>query len=243
MITNEATVMSVAGLTVYVTRKPIKNIHLSVNPPDGAVRVSAPESTSNDNVRLRIIERLAWIKRQRAAFKNQPRQSTRRLVSGETHYFLGRGYRLSVQHTSGASGVSLQNGSRMQLVVPKDASVEKREKLLDQWYRTELKVRIPKLISKWEPAIDRSVAEWGVKRMKTKWGSCNTDDARLWINLELAKKPLECLEYIVVHEMVHLLERSHNDVFKGHMNRLLPDWRMRRDLLNSAPLAHVGWQY
>lgn len=240
---NSKQTITVSGIQVQIVRKSIKNLHLGVYPPDGRVRVSAPEHVTDDNVRLAVISKLSWIKKQRAHFEAQPRQSQREMVTGESHYFFGRRYLLEVIERHGRHEVVIKNNKRLILYVNPDTSRANREKALREWYRTELKARVPDLIAQWEPVIGEPVAEWGVKRMKTKWGSCNIDARRIWLNLELAKKPPECLEYILVHEMVHFLERHHNDNFRALMDTFLPKWRLHRDLLNSAPLAHEEWQY
>ncbi len=233
----------VSGLPVYVVRKAIKNLHLGVYPPHGRVRVAAPLRVSDDAVRLAVISKLGWIRRQRARFEAQPRQSAREMVRGESHYFLGTRYRLSVVHWDGASRVVLRNRSAMQLHVRPGASAALRERVLQRWYRQQLKELIPPMIEKWEAIIGAKVGAWGVKKMKTKWGSCNSEARRIWLNLELAKKPPQCLEYIVVHEMVHLVQRHHNDRFTALMEELLPNWRLHRDELNHAPLGHETWSY
>lgn len=237
------TSLSVSGIDVQVVRKPIKNLHLGVYPPDGRVRVSAPLHLSDDNVRLAIISKLGWIRKKQAHFAAQPRQSRREMVSGESHYVFGRRYRLDVVERVGRHEVKVKNNSWLTLFVNPGTTRDNRAKALDDWYRAALKQRIPPLIAKWEPILDVRVAEWRVKRMKTRWGSCNIGARRIWLNLELAKKPPECLQYIVVHEMVHLLERYHNDAFRAHMDRVLPQWRLQRDTLNQAPLAYEEWAY
>ena len=221
----------------------IKNLHLGVYPPNGRVRVAAPLAVSDDAVRLAVVSRLGWIKRQRAKFEAQPRQSEREMVSGESHYFQGRRYRLSVIEHDGPAVVSLLKNTILELRVRVGTDRGKREALLNQWYRQQLRERIPQLIAKWEPEIGVKVAEWGIKKMKTLWGSCNANARRIWLNLELAKKPASCLEYILVHEMVHFLERHHNDRFKELMNRLMPRWRLHREELNRSPLGHESWKY
>lgn len=235
--------ITVNNIEVQVVRKDIKNLHLAVYPPDGRVRVAVPLHITDDNVRLAVITKLSWIKKQQAAFKAQPRQSAREMVSGESHYFLGRRYRLEVIERHGHHEVVVKNSSKLSLYVKPNTTPANRELALNEWYRAELKQRLPALIAKWEPIIGQPVAEWGIKKMKTKWGSCNISHRRIWLNLELAKKPPECLEYILVHEMVHLLERHHNDTFRTHMDHFLPNWRLHRDVLNSAPLAHEDWEY
>ncbi len=233
----------VSGLTVQIVRKDIKNLHLGVYPPTGRVRVAAPLRISNDAVRRAVIGKLGWIKRQQARFKGQARQSDREMVSGESHYFLGRRYRLRILEHDGPSRVFLPNRSTLELQVRKGSSVGKREQVLWRWYRERLRELVPPLLAKWEPILRVHAAGFGVRRMKTKWGGCSVDAKRIWVNLELAKKPKQCLEYIVVHELVHLSERRHNDRFIAALDRHLPHWRLHRKLLNEAPLGHAGWNY
>jgi len=235
--------ITVKGLPVQIIRKGIKNLHLGVYPPRGRVRVAAPLRVSDDAVRLAVIGKLGWIKRQRARFEAQPRQSAREMVSGESHYFLGRRYRLRVIQRAGAGTVELRNKSTLELRVWPETGAGQRNRILHQWYRQRLKELIPPLIEKWQAALGVTVAEWGVKKMKTRWGTCNIEARRIWLNLELAKKPVQCLEYIVVHELVHLIERNHNDRFISLMNRHLPNWRQHRQVLNSEPLSHDTWTY
>jgi len=238
-----ANTITVSGIQVQVVRKAIKNIHLGVYPPNGRVRVAVPLHVTDDNVRLAVINKLSWIKKQQAAFQAQQRQSQREMVTGESHYVWGRRYLLDVVERIGKHEVVIQSNTRMTLYVNPGATRNNRELALNEWYRAQMKQRIPILLAKWEPIIGVEVAAWGVKKMKTKWGSCHIEARRIWLNLELAKKPPECLEYILVHEMVHLLERQHNDAFRAHMDRLLPHWPLYRDMLNAAPLAHEEWGY
>jgi len=210
--------ISVSGIDIALVRKDIKNLHIGVYPPEGRVRVAAPLLLDDDAVRLAVISKLSWIKKQKRNFKEQPRQSKREFVQRESHYFLGRRYLLNVIEHDGPAKVEIRSTRKMNLFVPQGMDTEQREKVLNEWYRRELKARIPPLIEKWEETIGVQIAEWGVKRMKTKWGSCNIEARRIWFNLELAKKPLPCLEYIVVHEMVHILERHHNERFTSLMD-------------------------
>jgi predicted metal-dependent hydrolase len=225
-----------------VVRKRIKNLHLGVYPPDGRVRVAAPLLVNDEAVRLFVISKLAWIKRHQAKFAGQERQSARECVTGESHYFQGRRYRLNVIHHQGHARVTLRNNTTMDMQVKEEADADYRRRLLSGWYRQQLKGQIPVLIEKWEPIMGVSVADWGVKQMKTKWGTCNIKARRIWLNLELAKKPHHSLEYIVVHEMTHLLEKGHDDRFKRLMDRFLPQWRQYRVALNSAPLGWEEWE-
>jgi hypothetical protein len=233
----------VGGLLVDVVRKNIKNMHLAVYPPDGRVRVAVPLRIDDEAVRLAVTTRLPWIRRHQRKFVGQDRQSAREYLSRESHYFFGRRYLLNVIERPGPTGVVMTSRPSIELHIPERTNRRRREKILYEWYRKQLKAIIPDMIKKWEEIMGVQVSAWGVKRMKTRWGSCNSVARRIWINLELAKKPLECLEYIIVHEMVHLLERNHNERFTAYLDRFLPEWRTRRDLLNSFPLRHENWQY
>ena len=231
----------VSGLTVDIVRKDIKNLHLAVYPPAGRVRVAAPLRVNDEAVRLAVISRLAWIKRQRTKFTSQARQSEREYVSGESHYFQGQRYRLNVIYQAGVPRVAIRNKSTIDLYVRGGSEREQREKALLEWYRLKLKELIPPLVAHWETIIGVQVADWQVKKMKTKWGTCNIAAGRIWLNLELAKKSALCLEYIIVHEMVHLLERHHNDRFAELMNNFMPQWRLHREELNRSALGHEDW--
>jgi hypothetical protein len=237
----ESRSITVSGFTVEVVRKPIKNLHLGVYPPQGRVRVAAPLAVDDEAVRLAVVGKLGWIKRQRAKFQAQPRQSQRRMVSGESHYFFGRRYRLRVHETTGALRIALRGKATMDLFVRHDTTVERREQVLQDFYRAELKRLLPELLEKWQPKLGVEARAWGIKRMKTKWGTCNIEARRIWLNLELAKKPVQCLEYILVHELVHLYERHHNDRFIALLDQQLPQWRLVRDELNTSLLAEERW--
>lgn len=239
----EQTQITVNGVEVQVIRKAIKNLHLGVYPPNGRVRVAAPLRVSNEAVRLAVVGKLGWIRRQRSNFQCQTRESQREMVSGESHYFLGRRYRLRVIQHEGAGRVVERNRRTLELHMRPQSGQKERERVLQRWYREQLRELIPPFLTKWETILGVQPAAWGIKRMKTKWGSCNVDAKRIWLNLELAKKPVQCLEYIVVHEMMHLLERHHNDRFISLMDRHLPHWRLHRQELNAAPLAHDTWSY
>lgn len=235
--------LEVGGTSVEVVRKDIKNLHVGVYPPNGRVRVAAPLRVDDASVRLAIIARLGWIRRKQAEFERQERQSQREFVTGESHYFEGRRYRLDIVESEDPPTVCVINNNRMALRIRPATDRAKREKILHQWYRRQLRDRIPPLLAKWEPKIGVRVAEVRIKKMKTLWGACKSADRRIWLNLELAKKPASCLEYIMVHEMVHLIELHHNERFQGLMDRLMPQWRLHRDELNRAPLAHANWRY
>ena len=234
--------ITVSGLHVEIVRKNIKNLHLGVYPPAGRVRVAAPLRVSNEAVRLAVIGKLGWIKRQRGKFEQQPRESARDMVSGESHYFCGQRYRLRVYAVSGPAMVAIRNASIIELHVRLGASVETRQKVMMRWYRQHLKDAIPPLLEKWQKRLGVNVSAYGIKKMKTKWGTCNAEAGRIWINLELAKKSVDCLEYVVLHELVHLVVRRHDDQFVEIMDKCLPRWRSLRAELNGLPLAHEVWR-
>lgn len=242
MSTNSPSI-SVSGLSVEIIRKEIKNLHLAVCPPNGNVRISAPSQTSDDNIRLAVISRLSWIRKRQAEFEQQPRQSKRDYVSGESHFFLGRRYILEVVEAPQRPNLVIKSNSRMLLSVRPGTRKDQREHVVNEFYRDRLKDVIPDLLAKWQPLVGKQVSGWGIRKMKTKWGSCNIAERRILINLELAKKSPECLEYILVHELVHLHERHHNENFKRLMDAFMPKWRMKRDKLRSEPLAYETWEY
>ena len=235
--------IDVRGISVEVTRKDIKNFYIGVHPPDGRVRVSAPLHFNTDAIQMAVISRLGWIRRQQAAFERQERQSQREFVTGESHYFRGRRYRLDVVEQDAPSKIWLPNNTKIALSVRPGADRKAREAVIQRWYRQHLRTQLPPLLEKWEPKLGVSVNEVRIRKMKTLWGSCNVEAKRIWLNLELAKKPESCLVYVLVHEMVHLLERDHSDRFHALMDRFLPQWRIYQDQLNRAPLAHENWQY
>ncbi|MEQ1589052.1 MAG: SprT family zinc-dependent metalloprotease [Gallionella sp.] len=235
--------IKVSGLTVDVVRKDIKNLHLAVYPPIGRVRVAAPLRVSDEAVRLAVVSRLGWIKKQKTKLTNQARQSKREYVSGESHYFQGRRYRLNVLYQNNTAQFVIRKKSTLVMCVRVGSEQAQREKILLKWYRAQLKEIIPALIAQWQPIIGVQVFDWQIKQMKTKWGTCNIDAQRIWLNLELAKKSTQCLEYIIVHEMVHLLERHHNDHFAELMTKFMPQWRLHREELNRSALGHEEWNY
>ena len=233
----------VRDLSIQVVRKDIKNLHLGVYPPNGRVRVAAPTGVSDQAVRRAVIDKLGWIRRQRARFEGQARQSQREMVSGESHYFMGKRCRLRVVEEDAPARVVLTRKTTLEIHVRPNATQEKREQVLYDWYRRELKALVPALLDKWEPKLGVKASFWGVKRMRTRWGTCNSQARRIWLNLELAKKPPQCLEYILVHELVHLIDRTHGERFLALMDKHMPKWRLYRKELNAAPLAHEGWGY
>jgi hypothetical protein len=242
MTTDNFTV-EVSGLKVEVIRKDIKNLHVGVYPPNGRVRVAAPRRLDDEAIRLAIISRLGWIRRQRKGFEQQVRQSRREMVTGESHYYKGRRYLLDVIEHKGPASVHIINNRTMELRIRPGRNRDDREAILLRWYRHRLREQIPKLLSKWEPKVGVKVAEVRIKRMKTRWGSCTREAQRIWLNLELIKKASSCLEYILVHEMVHFLERHHNEHFLDLMDKLMPQWKLYREELNRTPLVHEKWKY
>lgn len=232
--------ITVLGIDIEVVRKDIKNLHISVYPPDGRVRVAVPRHLGEDGIRLAVIQRLSWIKQQRKEFQDAERQTEREMISGESHYVWGTRRRLNVIERPGRTHMETDH-RRLLLYIPVGSSQDTRTTVLQQWYRTELRRAAAPLIARWEKEIGERVTFWGIKRMKTKWGSCNRETARIWLNLELAKKDPACLEYVIVHEMAHLLERGHGKRFTSLMDCLLPNWRARRDALNNSPLADEIW--
>jgi hypothetical protein len=239
MSTGRAT-LTVRGIDIEVVYKDIKNLHIGVYPPAGRVRVAAPRRLDGERVRLAVIQRLPWIKQQQKQMQDAVRQSEREMVTGESHYVWGSRLRMKVIERPGRAHVEVDR-DRLLLYIQDGTDQEDRMKVLQRWHRSELRRAIEPLIEQWEPVVGQRVSQWGIRRMKTKWGSCNRESGRIWINLELAKKHPLCLEYVVVHEMAHLLERNHGDRFAKLMDSMLPDWRARRDALNKAPLADEVW--
>jgi predicted metal-dependent hydrolase len=235
--------ITVHGLVVDVVRKDIKNLHLGVYPPAGRIRVAVPLRVNDEAVRLFTISKLGWIERQRAKFEAQERQSEREFVSGESHYYQGNRYLLNVEYRKGTPTVKVRNNKTLNLCVRVGSDRNERERVLTTWYRRRLKEEIVPLLEKWEAIIGVHAEQWGVKQMKTRWGTCNIEAQRIWLNLELIKKPVQCLEYVVVHELVHLLERHHNERFVAYMNKFLPLWRHYKEELNRAPLGYETWEY
>jgi len=234
--------LQLGEITIDVVQKKIKNIYLSVYPPTGRVRISAPLRMDLDAIRVFAISKIGWIKKQQTKLKNQKREVPREFLNKESHYFKGKRYLLKVTERDAAPGVVLQH-SVLELHVRPGTRVEKRKTVLDEWYRQQLKELVPALIEKWEKKMNVQVNEFGIKKMKTRWGTCNMEVRRIWLNLELAKKPVECLEYIVVHEMTHLLERKHNDRFMSLMSEFMPKWRFYKDELNRLPVTYMNWCY
>ena len=230
------------NIDVEVIQKDIKNVHLSVYPPTGHVKVSAPDSMAIETIRVYVISKLGWIKKQQEKLRAQVRETPRECIDWESHCFNGKRFLLTLVERDAAPQVSLSHSKIMLQVRPGSDEVKKRS-VLDEWYRQQLKEKVSILISQWEKKMKVSVAKYTVRKMKTKWGSCTPESRTIRINLELAKKPPECLEYIIVHELVHLIEPTHNNRFIGLMDQYLPKWKFYREDLNKLPVRHEKWSY
>ena len=229
-------------ITADVVLKDIKNVHLSVYPPTGRVRISAPASMTLDTIRLFAISKLDWIQQQQQRHRDQDRETVREYIDRESHYVWGRRYLMKVFETDAPSSVRREPGTLLLQVRPGSDATSRRT-VLSGWYREVLKSAVPPLIAAWEARLGVSVRGFHLQQMKTKWGSCNGTARTIRLNTELAKKPPECLEYLVLHEMVHLLEPTHNARFVALMNQFMPDWRHRKQALNRLPIGHTNWAY
>ena len=232
--------LDLGGISVDVVFKDIKNVHLSVYPPTGRVRISAPTRMKLDTVRVFAIAKLNWIKEHQHKLRKQERETPREYLDRESHYLWGKRYLLKISESDEAPSVEVK-GKHLVLRVRPGADEQKKRDLVEEWYRDQVKEAVPAMIAKWEHRMGVKVARVFVQRMKTKWGSCNSRSHSIRLNTDLAKKPLECVEYVVVHEMAHLIVRNHNDRFRSVMDECLPTWRQLQQMLNSAPLAHADW--
>lgn len=228
--------LQLGEITVDVIQKDIKNLHLSVYPPTGAVRISAPLRMKLETIRLYAISKLGWIKQHQKKLQGQERESPREYLNRESHYVWGKRYLLKRIEGDGKPRVELKH-SKMVLHVRPGIDEAKKKKLVEAWYREQIRATLPPLIAKWENTMGVKVERFFVQRMKTRWGSCNHKERNIRLNTDLAKKPRECLEYIIVHEMVHLLEPTHNAKFITHLDRLMPKWRRYRAVLNELPVV------
>ena len=234
--------ISLGDIVIDVEMKDIKNIHLSVYPPKGRVRIAAPSRMNLDTIRIYAISKLSWIKKQQKKFQAQVREAPREYLTKEGHYYLGSRYLLKVIEHDAPPVISIKHKT-IRLSVRPGTDLQKKHVIMDEWYRAQMKELVPPIIAKWEKAMGISLNEFGIKKMKTKWGTCNKEAKRIWLNLELAKKPFHCIEYIIVHELVHLLERNHNDKFVAYMNHFLPEWKHLKNELNKLPVSHRDWEY
>lgn len=226
------------NIKIQVTKKKIKNLHLSVMPPNGSVKISAPIEVSDNAIIAFASSRLGWIKAQIATFENHERESKREYVSGESFYLFGRRYLLNVIHTN-KNKIEIQN-DRIILGLKKNTTNDRKINFVTNWYRNELRKELKKLLEIWQTRTRLIPESWQIKDMKTKWGSCTKNKGKLWFNLQLAKKPIECIEYVVLHELIHLKVEKHNNEFKNLMQQYMPDWQERKSTLNNFILDYIN---
>ena len=236
------TQIDIGDVAVDVLRKDIKNVHLSVHPPTGRVRISAPNRMSLDTIRVFAISKIGWIKQHQRKVLDQDRESPRDYIDRESHYVWGCRYLLTVQEGDAPPAVERGN-TRLILRVRPGTSLTRKQTIMDEWYRGLLREEVPPLLAKWERLMGVKVEKFFVQRLKTKWGNCNPTSRTIRLNTDLAKKPRECLEYLVVHELTHLLEPTHNARFVELMDGFLPKWKFYREQLNRLPVRHDNWDY
>jgi len=234
--------LKLGDIDIDVVRKDIRHMHLCVYPPTGQVRISAPLRLKDNIVRVFAISKLNWIKKHQQRQRAQEREPAREYIDRESHYYMGRRYLLRVIEHSGPSRVVMEHDI-LEVHVNGTAIRERTRDVLEAWYRRCLKEMVPEYIKKWEECLNVKVKCFGVKKMKTRWGTCNTRAGRIWINLELARKPVDFLDYIVLHELIHLRERKHNEIFNAYMDKFLPKWRYYKAELNRSPLRQENWSY
>ncbi|MEK0425367.1 MAG: hypothetical protein RJB11_1458 [Planctomycetota bacterium] len=236
------TKIKLGEIEAEVTFKAIKNVHLSVHPPHGRVRIAAPYRMKLDTVRVFAISKIGWIKQQQRKLAAQERETSRDYVNRESHYLWGKRLLLSIVEKKQSPSVAIRV-SKMILTVRPGADRNQKQEILERWYREQLRLEVPKLIARWEKHLGVTVERFFIQKMKTRWGSCNPATASIRLNTDLVKKPAQCLEYIVVHEMMHLLEPTHNARFVALMDRYMPQWQEHRQLLNRLPVRHEDWEY
>lgn len=230
--------IDIAGLRVEVVRKRIANLHVGVYPPDGRVRVAAPIALSDDAVRIAVLTRFQWIKKQQLAFLSQERETSRSYVSGETHYVFGSPYRLVLKEAPGnRRSFEITADKRIKMIIPSGSTSLQRGRWMQHWYRKSLKEKVQPRVQKWADDLELPMPRFGIKKMKTKWGSCNPSKGLIWLNLDLAKKPIACLEYVILHEMAHFVSSKHDGAFVAVLDRFMPRWRQVRSELNALPLS------
>ncbi len=234
--------ISLGDIDVEVVQKDIKNVHLSVYPPTGRVRIAAPLRMPLETIRIYAIGKMAWIRRQQKKFAEQAREAPREYLNKEGHYFLGNRYLMKVVEKDAPPEVKLTHKT-LELVVRPNTSTAKKQEVLEAWYRDRLRETAIPLIKKWEKKMGLTLNDFSIRRMKTKWGSCNIDAKRIVLNTELAKKPLHSIEFIIIHELVHLKERNHNARFMALMDRYLPEWKEVKQELSRMPVGYVDWGY
>ena len=231
----------ISNIPVEIIRKNIKNMHLSVLPPDGRVRVSAPTQLTDEAITMFVRAKLGWIKKQQEKFQQQPRQSERQYVSGETLYVWGKQYFLQVEYSYKGNAFTL-SGDTAILTVRKESSPKQRESFVNEWYRNLLKQEVAKYLPKWEKTTGLYCSSWQSKYMTTKWGTCNPTSKKIWLNLQLAKKPIECLEYVILHELAHLKVHNHGPEFTAILDQYMPYWREHKRRLNDSTLDYLPSQ-
>lgn len=230
-------------LTIDIVRKNIKNMHLAVYPPTGRIRIAVPLSVSDESAKLFAISKISWIRKHQRNFLAQDRQPARQYKERESHYVFGKRYLLRIREHQEMPKVILKTKTYLDLYIKPNTTTDQRLSIINEWYRAELKSAAIPLIEKWQAKIGVSLNGWQVRQMKTRWGSCNIEKKTILLNLELAKKPLHCLEYIIVHELIHLLERHHNDRFLALINHYMPQWKFNKEELNRFPVSHGEWSY
>ncbi len=228
----------IQGIPIEIIKKNIKNMHLYVQPPDGKVQVSAPKHLSDESILMFVRTKIGWIKKQRIKFENQPRQTERQYVSGESFYVLGKQYFLQVEYSYKGNSLVL-SGDKAILTVRKESTPIQRETFVREWYREILKAEIEKYLPKWEKKTGLYCDSWQTKYMTTRWGTCNVNTKKLWFNLQLAKKPIECIEYIILHELAHLKVKNHGDDFIAILDSNMPYWRETKKKLNEQILDYL----
>ncbi len=232
--------LSLGSIQADVLRKRIKHVHLGVFPPEGTVRISAPQHMALDTIRVFAISKLAWIKQQQRKIKAQPREPEREYINRESHHVWGQRYLLQIKELAAPASITL-SGKNMRMTVRPGTPADKRQALLDAWYRTQVREAAQPLLRKWQAIMGVKAGKLLVQRMKTKWGSCNPQTGLIRLNTDLAKKPPEHLEYVIVHELAHLIEASHGERFVATMDMFLPKWQLYRQELNSLPVRHEVW--
>jgi len=234
-------ITKISDYEIEAVRKDIKNIHLGVYPPNGRIRISLPLRTTDDAMRLFIISKIPWIKKQRESFAKQERQTKRQFVSGESHYLFGKRYILNVHKANQKAGIQISKRTKLNFYVKPNSTITERQKIFENFYRTELEKITTDLITKWEEKVGVKTREVRIRKMKTRWGTCNSKNKRIWLNLELAKKSLKCIDYVFVHELVHLKERRHNERFIKILDKAYPKWRQSKEELNQGILSYFEW--
>lgn len=229
--------MVIAGIPAQIIKKDIKNMHLYVKPPDGHVEVSVPRHLSDESIAMFIRTRVGWIKKQQEKYREQPRQTAREYVSGETLYIWGKQFFLQVEFSNRGNALTL-SGDKAILTVRKESTAQQRENYVNEWYRELLKAEIEKRLPKWENLSGLYCSGWQTKYMTTKWGTCNTKTRKIWINLQLAKKSYECLDYVLLHELAHLRVKDHSAEFLAILDEHMPYWREVRKQLNDSTLDY-----